>query len=177
MGKGSRKAQYICNDTTSCSYAAFTHGLVSRWNYLLRVVDWETLSSVDLQPLESAIQSQFIPAITGQAPPGKQIRELLALSVRLGGLGLQNPITMAREQHTASKLICAQLVNRIVNQDHHLGEYSAVQQGTKLDFILADVTRKMMRQRISKINYHLSSNTQWSSLKRKEHLLGLPCFQ
>ena len=56
------------------AYAAFTHGLVSRWNYLLRVVDWETLSSIDLlQPLESAIQFQFIPAITGQAPPGKQI--------------------------------------------------------------------------------------------------------
>ena len=48
------------------AYAAFTHGLVSRWNYLLRVVDWETLSSIDLlQTLESAIQSQFIPAITG----------------------------------------------------------------------------------------------------------------
>lgn len=25
------------------AYAAFTHGLVSRWNYLLCVVDWETL--------------------------------------------------------------------------------------------------------------------------------------
>ena len=61
----------------------------------------------------------------------ENIRELLALPVRLGGLGLQNPITMSREQHTASKLICAPLVDRIVNQDHHLGECSAVQQGTK----------------------------------------------
>ena len=32
---------------------------------------------------------------------------------------------------TASKLIYAPLVDRIVNQDHHLGECSAVQQGTK----------------------------------------------
>ena len=48
------------------AYAAFTHGLMSKWNYLLRVVDWDTISSVELlQPLESAIQSQFIPAITG----------------------------------------------------------------------------------------------------------------
>ena len=47
------------------AYAAFTHGLVSRWNYLLRVIDWEILSSTDLlQPLESAIVNQFIPAIT-----------------------------------------------------------------------------------------------------------------
>ena len=93
-------------------YTAFTHGLVSRWNYLLRVVDWEIFSSIDfLQPLEPAIQSQLIPAITGQDPHGKQIRELLALPVRLGGLGLRNPIIMAREQHTASKLICAPLVD------------------------------------------------------------------
>ena len=42
------------------AYAAFTHGLMSKWNYLLRVVDWDTLSSAELlQPLESAIQSRF----------------------------------------------------------------------------------------------------------------------
>ena len=80
------------------AYTAFTHGLVSRWSYLLRVVDWETFLSIDfLQPLESAVQSQFIPAITGQAPPGKQIRELLALPVRLGDLGLRNPIITRAE--------------------------------------------------------------------------------
>ena len=86
------------------AYAAFTHGLMSRWNYLLRVIDWEALSSTELlQPLKSAIQSQFIPAITGQAPPEKQVQELLALPVRLGGLDLQNPINMAKEQRTASE--------------------------------------------------------------------------
>ena len=143
------------------AYAAFTHGLVSRWNYLLRVVDWETLSSIDLlQPLESAIQFQFIPAITGQAPPGKQIRELLALPVRLGGLGLQNPITMSREQHTASKLICAPLVDRIVNQDHHLGECSAVQQGTKAR--LRSCKRNQQNEEAKNLQNQLSSSLQRS---------------
>ena len=53
------------------AYAAYTHGLSSKWNYLLRVTDWETLSSSDLlQPLETAIQSHFIPALTRQSPPG-----------------------------------------------------------------------------------------------------------
>ena len=56
------------------AYAAFTHGLSSRWNYLLRVTDWETLASSDLlQPLETAIQLHFIPALTGQSPPGKLV--------------------------------------------------------------------------------------------------------
>ena len=106
---------------------------MSKWNYLLRVVDWDTLSSAELlQPLESAIQSRFIPAITGQAPPGKHVRDLLALPVRLGGLGLRNPTNMAKEQHTASQQISAPLVDRIVNQEHHLGECHAVQKQTKV---------------------------------------------
>ena len=51
------------------AYAAFTHGLSSRWNYLLRVTDWEALSSIEiLQPLETAIQSLFITALSGQSP-------------------------------------------------------------------------------------------------------------
>ena len=84
--------------------AAFIHGLMSRWNYLLRVLDWETLSSANhLQPLESTIQTQFIPAITSQAPPGKQFRDVLALLVRLGGMSLNNPINMAKEQNAASQ--------------------------------------------------------------------------
>ena len=69
-------------------YAAFTHGLSSKWNYLLRVLDVDALSASDLlQPLESAICLQLIPALTGQNQPGDIVRELTALPVRLGGLG------------------------------------------------------------------------------------------
>ena len=76
------------------AYAAFTHGLSSKWNYLLRVMDVEALSASELLlPLESAIHSQLIPALTGQNPPGDLIRELTALPVHLGGLGLTNPAT------------------------------------------------------------------------------------
>ena len=53
------------------AYAAFTHGLSSKWNYLLRVTDWEENQFDDiLETLEKAIQSHFIPALTGQPPPG-----------------------------------------------------------------------------------------------------------
>ena len=114
------------------AYAAFSHGLISKWNYFLRVVNWEMLSPVELlQPLESAIQSQFIPAVTGQHSPGKQVREVLAMPVRLGGLGIRNPVIMAMEQYTVSHQICAPLVDRIVHQDHQLGDCSAVQRSIK----------------------------------------------
>jgi hypothetical protein len=105
------------------AYAAFTHGLSSRWNYLLRVTDWKILSPSDLlQPLEMAIQSQFIPALTGQPPPGRLVREMLALPARLGGMGLVNPVTTAEEQHITSQKVCAPLVERILQQDHQLAD-------------------------------------------------------
>ena len=67
------------------AYAACTHDISSRCNYLLRVTDWDALLSSDfLQPLETVIQSHFIPALKGQTPPGKLVCEMLALQRDLG---------------------------------------------------------------------------------------------
>ena len=111
------------------AYAALTHGLTSKWSYLLRVIDWDKLSPTELlQPLESAIQTLFIPAITGQAAPGKLTRDLLALPVRLGGLGVCN---LATEQNMASTQICAPLVDCIVNQCHLIGNCPEQQREAK----------------------------------------------
>ena len=75
------------------AYAALTHSLSSKWNCLLRVVDVEALSASDLLlPLESAICSQLIPALTRQNLPGDLVQELTALPVRLVVLGLINVI-------------------------------------------------------------------------------------
>ena len=127
------KLSKFAETQTHSAYATFSHCLMSKWNYLLWVIDWDTFSSVELlQPLESAIQSQFIPAITGQAPPGKNARYLLALPVRLGNFGIRNPTNIAMEQHTASQQISAPLVDRIVYQEHHLGECHIVQRNTKV---------------------------------------------
>ena len=114
------------------AYTAFTHGLASKWNYLLRVTDWELLSLPEiLKPLESAIQSQFIPAITGQPAPGGLVREMLALPVRHGGLGLMNPIASAKEQRSSSQLICAPLVDQIRQQNHNLSQCQEAQRTIK----------------------------------------------
>ena len=75
-----------------------------------------------LQPLESVIRQQFIPALTGKDSPGDLMRELLALPASLGGLSITNPITISAEQHSTSKLISAPLVKRVIEQDHQLGD-------------------------------------------------------
>ena len=74
------------------AYVACTHGLVGKWNCLLRVTDWEENQFDDvLESLKKVIQSHFIPALTGQPPLGEQTGKILAIPARLGGLGLKNP--------------------------------------------------------------------------------------
>ena len=98
--------------------------------YLIRVTDWEGSNDI-LHSLEKAIQSRFIPALTGQPPPGEHTREMLALPARLGGLGLMNPTASANEQRAASQQISAPLVDRLITQDHQLDGCHAVQQSIK----------------------------------------------
>ncbi len=48
------------------SYAALTHGLMSKWTYLSRVMP--AIGQL-LQPLDECIQANLIPALTGRPPP------------------------------------------------------------------------------------------------------------
>ena len=71
-----------------------------------------------LEPLESAIKDVLIHTIADRHLKEEE-RKLLALPVRLGGLGLSNPVELAPEEYEASVTVTKPLVQRIVNQDHH----------------------------------------------------------
>ena len=50
------KLSKITKTQPHAAYAAFTHGLSSKWNYLLRVTDWDQHQHDDvLDSLEKAI--------------------------------------------------------------------------------------------------------------------------
>ena len=69
------------------SFAALTHDLISKWNYLQRVMpDYGEL----FQPLEDAIRLNLLPALTGKDGFTNQERAILELPARLGGLGVTN---------------------------------------------------------------------------------------
>ena len=61
------------------AFVAYTHGLSSKWTYLLWVTDFTNELHNILESLEKAIQSCFIPALTWQPPPGEYTQKLLAL--------------------------------------------------------------------------------------------------
>ena len=96
------------------AYAAFTHGLSSRWTYLSR-----TLPDITdlLQPIEDAIHQLLIPALTGRPPCSREERDLLALPVRLGGLGLINPASNSPFAFQASVKLTAPLKATIAKQE------------------------------------------------------------
>ena len=97
------------------AYAAFTHGYIQNFSYLLRVVPNIEHS---IQPLEDCIRSQLIPILTGISPPNDSVRDLLGLPVRLGGLGLINPTKLSTLQYSASVRISTHLKKLILYRNH-----------------------------------------------------------
>ena len=70
-----------------------------------------------LAPLEHAIANVLIPSITGHYCTQGE-RELLALTVRMGGMGLKNPSQEAASEYVASANISGPLAQQIKSQVH-----------------------------------------------------------
>ena len=70
-----------------------------------------------LLPLEEAICQHLIPALTGRTSCSTADRDLLTLPVRLGGLGLANPVTSSSPSFQASELLTKALVELIQSQE------------------------------------------------------------
>ena len=105
------------------SYAIYTFGLKHRWTYFLRTLpDIQDL----LQPLENAITKVFLPALTEHDCTPLE-REILALPVRKGGLGVTNPCQQADLEYAASTKVTAPLVEQIQLQAHELPDESRIQ--------------------------------------------------
>ena len=69
-----------------------------------------------LQPLEGVIRYKFLPAITGKGPFSDTERALLALPLRLRGMGIANPTTIPASLYMASISITAPLTEQILQQ-------------------------------------------------------------
>ena len=96
------------------AFAAFNHGMTSKWTYVCR-----TISEIDdlLRPLDEVIHQHFIRAITGRPLCSHLEWQLLALPPRLGGLGLSNPSSNSQSEFESFKQVTASLVALIVVQD------------------------------------------------------------
>ena len=83
-----------------------------------------------LEPLEEAISQVLIPAIV-ERKCSKLDRDVLALPVRLGGLGLSNPCHEVAREHASSIQVTSPLVEHIMAQTHQLPDESLIESGRK----------------------------------------------
>ena len=96
------------------AFAALTHGLISKWNYLQRAMpDIGEL----FQPLEDAIRLNLLPALTGRTGFTDQERALLELPARLGGLGITNATKTASSNHLKSTRLTKPLMELIQQRE------------------------------------------------------------
>ena len=114
-------AQFALSQPQAC-YAAYTFGLKHRWTYFLRTLpDIQDL----LEPLENAISKVLIPAIT-EHRSSQLHRDILALPVCLGGLGMTNPCLEANFEQSSSVKVTNLVVQQIVAQSHQMPDDSLV---------------------------------------------------
>ena len=96
------------------AFAAYTHGLASKWSYLCRTTPF---ISPHLKVLEDVLRTEFIPNLTGRPPPNDAERKLLALPARFGGLGISDPSLNSDDAFKASLVVTAPLRKLIQTQD------------------------------------------------------------
>ena len=91
--------------------------LLMAWlvNGLIFCVHYLTSQTYVLQPLETTILKEFIPAIAGKSISDFE-RDLFSLPVRMGGLGLCDPSNIADFEFEASVSITSPLVQEIIQQ-------------------------------------------------------------
>ena len=77
---GGKKGAWLpidCNMQPQAVYAAFTHGMTSKWLYLSHTM--KDISSI-LQPLEQTIRTKLIPALRGRPRP-KEFARMFVLNL------------------------------------------------------------------------------------------------
>ena len=92
-----------------------------RWCFLQRTVPHTKNYFI---PVEAAIREKLIPAIIGRKITDLE-RQILALPVRLGGLGIQNPVTTADTEFRNSSVVTRNLTTLIIRQETDLTHYNA----------------------------------------------------
>ena len=120
------------------AYSAYTKALCMRWTYVQR-----TISGISLlfQPLEDAIRDKLLPAIIGRDISDLE-RQMLALPLRFGGIGIQNPVLISDREYLTSVQVTKQLTELIYQQDNCVDKLDiAGIKATKAAVKLASETR------------------------------------
>ena len=99
------------------AYCAYVFGTSHRWQFVCRTTP---NISAALKDLEDLIRSKLIPVITGKEFCSDEMRSILRLPARLGGMGFLNPTEEADYEYENSKIATAELSKAIFEQQERL---------------------------------------------------------
>ena len=105
-------------------YAGYVRSFQFQYTYVQRTCPGDAAL---YRPLEDTICSLLLPTLTGWGSISHGEREIMALPVRRGGLGIANPVKTAASNFAASKAATAHLVGALhgahpfSNNAHYLG--------------------------------------------------------
>ena len=102
----------IAKTQPHAAYAAYIHGEQHKYTYFLRTI--ANISEL-LKPLDDIISNEFLPSLFGSSISPNE-RDLLALPIKDGGLGLRIWQGQADDSYTTSKNITAPLQIQIIQQ-------------------------------------------------------------
>ena len=123
VGKWCRELEVLTQFAKSqpqAAYAAYIKGYKSKFTYFLRTI--EDFGQF-LEPIEELLRNKFIPIlfdIPGTVP--SELRNLFALPVKEGGMGISCLKTEAIDQYLASTSITQVHVGSIIGQSRVLAE-------------------------------------------------------
>ena len=115
-----RQLSDIATREPQLAYAAFSFGLSKRWNYVCRTTPDISKSLV---ALEHETRESFVPAILNRSfSCTDQLRRILALPPRYGGLGIPNMMEIADKEYEYSLRATEMLSKAIVEQKDSYSE-------------------------------------------------------
>ena len=153
----------IAQDEPQLAYSAYTKAMCMRWCFLQRTVP-DTKHY--FAPIEEVIRHKFIPALIGRKITDIE-RRMLALPVRLGGIGIQNPVLTAEREFQTSVTVTRSLTTLIENQERDLSKYDS----SEIKEIMSKLKTEKEESLIEELALILSQITD-EKMKRNLELAG-----
>ena len=136
----------IAKEEPQVAYSAYTKALCMRWGFLQRTIP---NTKEFFAPLEETIREKFIPAIIGRRVTDAE-RKICSLPVRMGGLGIQNPMHTAEIEFRNSSIVTRNLTKMIEDQDADLANYRSNEVKSEIEKLKAE-KEEAMRMKLEEV--------------------------
>ena len=151
----------IATSEPQAAYTGYCNGIQHRWTFFQRTIPG--ISDL-MVPLENVIRRTLIPALVGRQVSDEE-REITALPVRYGGLGIKKPEDDCDHEYQASKEITRELKDAIILQAVDFKDLPTLEKRKKE---VSAAREEMLKEKFNNITATCNGITKRSLLAAKE---------